>query len=73
MRLLSGIILGIILTIGAAYYHDINVAAAPAPTDQTQAAPDTGKRQIVNWDVLGALTREEMSLAQGLWDKALGK
>jgi hypothetical protein len=45
MRLLFGIVLGIFLTIGAAYLYD----SAPARSDAA-AAP---ARQMVNWDVVG--------------------
>jgi hypothetical protein len=46
MRLLFGIVLGAILTVGAAYYHD-STFAAPSATVPT--------RPIVNWDVAGGL------------------
>jgi hypothetical protein len=40
MRLLFGIILGAVLTVGAAYYRDSSYASAV-------------ERPIVNWDVAG--------------------
>jgi hypothetical protein len=42
MRLLFGIVLGAVLTVGAAYYHDTTYASPSA------AFPE---RPIVNWDV----------------------
>lgn len=42
MRLLFGIVLGAVLTAGAAYYHD-STYASPSATDPA--------RPIVNWDV----------------------
>jgi hypothetical protein len=42
MRLLFGIVLGAVLTVGAAYYHDTTYASPSA------AIPE---RPIVNWDV----------------------
>ena len=46
MRLLFGIVLGAILTIGAAYYRDSTYASASA---------DIPVRPIVNWDVAGQI------------------
>lgn len=42
MRLILGILIGIVLTIGAAYIHDSSSA----------------DRQLVNWDVAGSLARD---------------
>jgi hypothetical protein len=70
MRLILGIIIGIALTLGAAYVHDMNLAAAPASSaDASQAAPDTAGRPVVNWDVLAAITRDQTSFIRTQWDK----
>ena len=62
MRFIFGLIVGVALTLGAAYVHDANVArAAPGTT--------TASGQIVNWDVLGALTREQIAFLQAQWAK----
>jgi len=45
MRLLFGIVLGAILTIGAAYYRDSTYVSA-------------GDRPLVNWDVAGQLAAD---------------
>lgn len=44
MRVLFGIVLGVIFTVGAAYYRDSTYASAAA---------DIPARPIVNWDVAG--------------------
>jgi hypothetical protein len=50
MRLLFGIVLGVALTIGAAYLHDNNSARA-----------DFGSsRPIVNWDVAAEVVEQSM-------------
>lgn len=69
MRFIFGLIIGIALTIGGAYIHDSNVAAAPAVTEPGQAVPDTGAGRIVNWDVLGAITRAQMAFAREQWNR----
>lgn len=51
MRLLFGIILGIALTIGAAYFHDSNYAL------RADAGPP---RTIVNWDVASEAVERTM-------------
>ena len=57
MRLILGILIGIGLTLGAAYLHDMNLPGTPAGTaDASQAAPDTAGRPVVNWEVLAAIT-----------------
>jgi len=51
MRLILGILIGIGITLGAAYLHDMNLTSAPAgATDGSQAtAPDLASRPVVNW------------------------
>ncbi len=59
MRLLLGIILGIILTIGVAYLHDASASGPPKAAGQTSVE----QQPIVNWDVLG---RKWQSLTLGV-------
>lgn len=66
MRTFFGIILGIALTVGAAFLHDNNVAADPAD-------PVLTNRQIVNWEVLGAVVHQMTDTISGLWDRVTGK
>jgi hypothetical protein len=49
MRLLLGIILGIILAIGVAYLHDASASGPPKAAGQTSVE----QQPVVNWDVLG--------------------
>jgi hypothetical protein len=65
MRLLFGIILGIALTVGAAFMHDNNVPPdAPSST--------TAERQIVNWDILGGVVQEQVAGLRRLWARVTG-
>lgn len=66
MRLIQGIVLGIALTVGAAFLHDNIVPPDPA-------APLLEKQQIVNWDVLGRLVDRQVAFARRLWDQAFGR
>jgi hypothetical protein len=59
MRLILGIVIGIALTLGAAYVHDANLPDNPPAAANGQATPDTAGRPVVNWDVLGAITRDQ--------------
>jgi hypothetical protein len=76
MRFIFGVIIGIALTVGAAYVHDRNLpaqAASPVPADPTQPAlPVPAARSIVNWDVVDTITKEQTAYVKGLWDKAFG-
>jgi hypothetical protein len=72
MRVFFGIILGIIISLGAAYIHDANIPVTPAvasPTDPGQPSPTLEQRRIVNWDVLGAITREQTEFVRQQWNK----
>ena len=71
MRLILGILIGIALTIGAAYIHDMNIAsAAPSGGDAGQAATaPTASRPVVNWDVLGAITHDGTEWVRAQWNK----
>jgi hypothetical protein len=78
MRVFFGIILGIVITLGAAYIHDSNIPVAaatpaPLPTDPTPPVPvgptDLTQRRIVNWDVLQAIADEGTAFARDQWNK----
>jgi len=74
MRVFFGIILGIIITVGAAYFHDSDIpaaAAAPQPADPAAPTPpaDLTHRRIVNWDVLEAIAGEGTAYAEEQWNK----
>ncbi|HVY18984.1 MAG TPA: hypothetical protein VHA70_02755 [Bauldia sp.] len=66
MRTLFGVVLGALITVGAAYFHDNNVA--PNPTD-----PRLTDRQIVNWDVFGAVLRQTTDGIGNAWHSLTGK
>lgn len=65
MRLIQGIVIGIALTVAAAFLHD-NIAP-PNPS-----APLFEKQQIVNWDVLGRMVHTQVAAAKRTWNKAFG-
>ncbi len=66
MRMLQGIVIGIAITIAAAYIHDAVLPPNPA-------APLLEKREIVNWDVLGRLVNDQLANARHLWNRAFGR
>jgi hypothetical protein len=66
MRTLFGVVLGIVLTVGAAYFHDQNVR--PDPLN-----PSVADEQIVNWPVFTAVVHEITDGIGGLWDRITGK
>lgn len=66
MRFIFGVIVGIALTIGAAYIHDRN-----APEISITASP--AERRIVNWNVVSALTDEQLAAARGWIDSMIGR
>ena len=65
MRVIFGIILGIALTLGAAFFHDNNL---PSRT----TAPTLTERPIVNWDVLGAVVDEKTAVLRRVWNDLTG-
>ncbi len=70
MRLILGILIGIGITLGAAYLHDVNLPSPPpGSADAGQAPPGTAGRPVVNWDVLGAITHDWMDFARAQWNK----
>jgi hypothetical protein len=60
MRTIFGIVVGFLLAIGAAYVRDYSV-------------PQGSQLQIVNWDVLGNVARDETAAVRRLWDDTIGK
>jgi hypothetical protein len=60
MRTIFGIVVGFLLAIGAAYVHDYSVSQG-------------SQLQIVNWDVLGNVARNETAAVRKLWDDTIGK
>lgn len=64
MRVLFGIILGAVLVIGAAYYHDSMYAS---PTAMPPARP------LVNWDVANEVTSNALRTARNGIDRLLGR
>ncbi|MCX7298303.1 MAG: hypothetical protein NTU64_15855 [Hyphomicrobiales bacterium] len=66
MRLLLGIILGALLTIGGAYLIDQHNAAVAAE------APATVTRPMVNWDVVGVKWQHLTERARSEWTRVAG-
>ena len=66
MRLILGILIGIGITLGAAYVHDMNL---PGTASASQPAPDTAGRPVVNWDVLSAITHDQTAFIRTQWNK----
>jgi hypothetical protein len=66
MRLLFGIILGALLTIGGAYLVDSRNAANAADTATTSARP------MVNWDVVGVKWQHLTERARSEWTRVAG-
>jgi hypothetical protein len=65
MRVLFGIILGILLTIGGAYLYDSHNAAATAGANSLQ-------RPMVNWDVVGNKWNRLTDRARAEWVRLAG-
>ena len=66
MRLLLGIILGGILTVGAAYLHDTSHSASAAD------ARSGVQRPLVNWDVVGRKWGHLTDRARTEWTRLTG-
>ena len=62
MRVLIGIILGVILTIGGAYLYDSHTAAATA----------SAQRPMVNWDVVSNNWNRLTERARAEWTRLAG-
>lgn len=70
MRFIFGIVVGIALTIGVAYVHDLGYAqtiTVPAPGEPVAAKP------FVNWDSVGVNARAAAAAIREQWDKLTGK
>ncbi len=63
MRLLFGIILGAVLTVGAAYLYDSHHAAAAV------SAPASTQRPLVNWDVVAIKWSHLTARAREEWNR----
>lgn len=61
MRFISGIVIGVTLTVGMAYVHDM--LYAPASLDSAVARP------MVNWDTVGAAAYGAVQRARMQWDR----
>jgi hypothetical protein len=56
MRSIIAFLLGIAVTIGAAYVHDT-------------ATADPAVKPLVNWDQLASVTRDAVDAARAQWDR----
>ena len=65
MRLLLGVILGVLLTIGGAYVYD----SAHAPATTTSVA----QRPLVNWDVASVKWDHLTTRARNEWTRLAGR
>lgn len=63
MRVLIGIVLGAVLTVGGAYLYDSHTASGPA-TSSTSA-----QRPMVNWDVVGTKWNHLTERARAEWNR----
>ena len=68
MRLLLGIIVGVILTIGVAYLSDASTSGSFNAAAQTGAE----QRPMVNWDVVGKNVNSLTGMARDGWKKITG-
>jgi len=66
MRVLLGIILGGVLTVGAAYIYDSHNALTTAD------APASAQRPLVNWDVVGTKWNRLTGRARDEWTRLAG-
>jgi hypothetical protein len=66
MRLLLGIILGALLTVGGAYLYDSHNALEGAN------APTTAQRPMVNWDVVNIKWQHLTERARVEWNHLTG-
>jgi hypothetical protein len=64
MRLLFGMILGIVLTLGVAFVHD-TWSTGPSTTGSSATV---ASRNMVNWDVVDANWQRLRQRAQDGWD-----
>jgi hypothetical protein len=66
MRVLFGIILGGILTVGGAYLYDSHTASLAGN------APTSVQRPMVNWDVVGTKWEHLTERARSEWNRLAG-
>ena len=66
MRVLIGIILGGVLTVGGAYVYDSHNALAAAD------APASAQQPLVNWDVVGTKWNHLTERARAEWTRIAG-
>jgi hypothetical protein len=64
MRVLIGIILGVILTVGGAYLYDSHSATA--------ANPSGIQKPMVNWDVVSTKWNHLTERARAEWNRLAG-
>jgi hypothetical protein len=64
MQTIFGFIIGVAVTIGAAYMHDARINAPSLSPNAT-----TTERQMVNWDVVGANWRDLKASVSHGWRK----
>jgi hypothetical protein len=62
MRLLLGIILGAVLTVGSAFLYDSHHATA-------MSAPSSVQRPLVNWDVVATKWGQLTARARAEWKR----
>ncbi len=67
MRVLLGIILGGILTVGGAYLYDSHHALEAAN------APASARRPLVNWDVVNTKLDHLNARARAEWQRVAGR
>ena len=67
MRVLIGIILGALLTVGGAYLYDSHHAAVAA------SAPASAQRPLVNWDVVAVKWGHMTTRARAEWNRIASK
>jgi hypothetical protein len=60
MRFLTGVILGCLLTVGVAWFHDLDVDVAQ---------PGQPAHRMVNWEVVNANMSHFTATVRAEWDK----
>jgi hypothetical protein len=66
MRVLLGIILGALLTVGGAYIYDSHNAL------EAVNAPTSAQRPLVNWDIVGTKWQLLTERARSEWTRLAG-
>lgn len=67
MRVLIGIIFGVLLTVGGAYLYDLHYAVANSGTASSLQRP------MVNWDVVGTKWNHLTERARAEWSRLAAK